>query len=91
MKNRFLRVLGLAFLLSISLWSCEDYLDVDPEFTQDADNYFNSPSDYNLALFGAYDLLQVSFTSFFIGDIASDHSISVLECVFDSQVFHQID
>jgi len=91
MTKRFLRVLGLAFLLSISLWSCEDYLDVDPEFTQDADNYFNSPSDYNLALIGAYDLLQGSFTSYWIGDIASDHSIAGGESVFDSQGLHEID
>ena len=91
MKNRFLRILGLATLLSISLWSCEKYLDVDPEFTQDADNYFNSENDYYLALIGAYDLLQGSFVSYWIGDIASDHAIAGGESVFDSQGLHEID
>jgi len=91
MKNRFFRILAIASLLSVSLWGCEEFLDVEPEFTQDAENYFNSPNDYNLALIGAYDLLQGSFTSYWIGDIASDHSIAGGESAFDTQGLHEID
>ena len=91
MKNRFFKVLAIASLLSLSLWGCEEFLDVEPEFTQDAENYFNSPNDYNLALIGAYDLLQGSFTSYWIGDIASDHSIAGGESTFDTQGLHEID
>jgi len=91
MKNRFLKILGLASLLTVSLCGCEEYLDVDPEFTQDADNYFNSAGDYYLALIGAYDLLQGSFTSYWVGEIASDHAIAGGEGVFDTQGLHEID
>lgn len=60
----------------MALLSCEKFLDVEPEFTQDAENYFLSPQDYELALIGAYDLLQTSFLTQWIGEIASGHSIA---------------
>ena len=60
MKNLFrTTILILTGLLTVV--SCDDYVNIDPEFTLDADNYFKSPSDYDKALTGAYDLLQTSY------------------------------
>lgn len=86
----FLSILaGLSALFSIT--ACEDQLDIDPEFAQDAENYFNTEQDYELALIGAYDLLQSSFLNLWIGEIASDNSIAGGESVTDTEGLHQID
>ena len=52
-------MLFVASLLLIP--GCDDFTDIDPQFTQDADNYFKAPADYERALTGAYDLLQTSY------------------------------
>ena len=39
--------------------ACKKFLDIDPPYTQDAENYFQNESEYLNALTGAYDLLQV--------------------------------
>lgn len=86
-------VLGLILLSVIGLSStgCKKFLDVDPPYTQDADNFFQTEEDYERALVGAYDLLQASFMSVWIGEIASDNTIAGGESVFDTQGLHQID
>lgn len=70
---------------------CDDYVDIDPLYSQNADNYFKSPSDYDKALTGTYDLLQTSYLSLWIGEIASDNAIAGGESVTDSEGLHQID
>ena len=74
-----------------SLTACEKFLDLEPPFSQDADNYFTEPSHYELALIGAYDLLQGSFINLWIGEIASDNAIAGGESVTDSQGLHEIE
>ncbi len=81
----------LSFLISGLNMSCKDYLDLEPEYAQDADNYFTSPEHYTLALTGAYDLLQGSFLNIWIGEIASDNSIAGGESVADSKGLHDIE
>ncbi len=83
----------LLFLISflISFSSCRKYLDVNPPYGQDAENYFQTPDDYERALVGAYDLLQSSFLSVWIGEIASDNTIAGGESVNDTEGLHQID
>ncbi len=80
-------ILGIS---SLSL-SCDDYVNIDPYYAQDADNYFLSPNDYEKALIGAYDLMQTSYLDMWIGEIASDNSIAGGESVTDSEGLHQID
>jgi hypothetical protein len=77
--------------IGLSLISCKKFLSVDPPYAQDAENYFQTPDDYDRALTGAYDMLQGSFLSLWIGEIASDNSIAGGESVNDSQGLHQID
>jgi hypothetical protein len=71
--------------------SCDDFVDIDPQYTQDRDNYFLSANDYQRALIGAYDLMQTSYLDLWIGEIASDNSIAGGESVTDTQGLHQID
>ena len=69
-------IFTLATLATIfMLPSCEKFLSVDPPYAQDAENFFQTPEDFERALVGAYDLLQGSFLSLWIGEIASDNAI----------------
>lgn len=70
---------------------CNKFLDLDPEYTQDAENYFTNEEDYERALTGAYDLLQGSYLTLWIGEIASDNSIAGGESVTDTEGLHEID
>lgn len=75
----------------IGITACEKFLDVEPKYQQDAENYFNNQQDYELALTGAYDLLQGTFVIHWIGEIASDNSIAGGESVTDTEGLHNID
>jgi len=82
---------GLLFTCCLIFSGCDKFLEVNPPYTQDAENYFQSPEDYEQALIGAYDLLQASFMSVWISEIASDNTIAGGESVNDTQGLHQID
>ena len=87
-KNSFLVLSVFACTL---FTGCEKFLNVTPPFTQDAENYFQTPADYEMALTGAYDLLQSTFMNVWISEIASDNTIAGGESVNDTQGLHQID
>ena len=89
-KLRFTTLLLLMGSVGFML-GCEEFTDIEPQYTQDADNFFNAPSDYQEALTAAYDPLQTSYLGFWIGEIASDNSIAGGESVTDSEGLHQID
>jgi starch-binding outer membrane protein, SusD/RagB family len=89
MKN-FLKI-SIVILSTFLITSCEDYVDVEPLQTLDAENFFKSKSDYDRALIGGYDLLQTSYLTLWLGEIASDNSIAGGESVTDSEGLHQID
>lgn len=88
--NKGLVVLAL-IMICTAPFGCKDFLAVEPPFTQDAENYFLTEEDYENALVGAYDLLQASFLSVWIGEIASDNTIAGGESVTDTEGLHQID
>jgi hypothetical protein len=88
---RSVKYLLVSILIILSSSSCEKFLSVDPEYTQDVENFFETKEDYERALVGAYDLLQGSFLTLWIGEIASDNSIAGGESVNDPQGLHQID
>jgi hypothetical protein len=90
MKNFFKTSIFVAATTFMSL-SCDNYVDIDPEYSIDADNFFKSPTDYERALTGAYDLMQTSYLDVWIGEIASDNSIAGGESVTDTEGLHQID
>lgn len=86
--NKFL---GFFMVISLFLGSCDDFLEVSPPYTQDAENFFLTQEDYERALVGCYDLLQASYLTVWVGEIASDNSIAGGESVTDTEGLHQID
>lgn len=85
-------ILSVFTVITFSLLNnCSKFLDLDPPYTQDAENFFNNEDDYLRALTGAYDLLQGMYVSYWIGDIASDNCIAGGESVTDTEGLHQID
>jgi hypothetical protein len=87
MKIKLYIIITLLFFGS----SCDDVLDIEPQYTQDAESFFKTPEDYERALIAAYDLLQTSYVDVFIGEIASDNSIAGGESVNDSRGLHEIE
>ena len=82
-------IILLAFIVSIS---CSDeFVDRDPVYSLDSENYFNTESDYNNALIAAYDMLQSSYVNVLLGEIASDNTLSGGESATDVPGFQQID
>jgi tetratricopeptide (TPR) repeat protein len=57
----------------------------------DAENYFNTESDYNNALIGAYDMLHSSYINVLMGEIASDNTLSGGEAATDTPGIQQVD
>ena len=90
MKTRSNSLVLFSFI-AMTIGSCENFLDVQPRYVQDAENYFNQPSDYEMALTAAYDLLQTSYLTQWIGEIASGNAIAGGESVTDTEGLHQIE
>ena len=82
-------ILALSLLITTS---CSDeFVDVDPVYSLDSENYFNSESDYNNALIGAYDMLHSSYINVLMGEIASDNTLSGGEAATDTPGIQQVD
>ena len=92
MKNTILKS-GILLLLLLGMnSSCSDnYTKIDPVYSIDSENYFNSETDYNNALIAAYDLLQSSYINVMLGEIASDNTLSGGESANDVIGIQQID
>ena len=86
------RLFLLVFITSAGFSACTDeFVDRDPVFTIDSENYFNSEADYYNALIGAYDLLQATYVNVLLGEIASDNTLCGGESATDVVGFQQID
>lgn len=78
-------------LIAFIAVSCsDDFVEVTSE-NESADNYFNSEEDYQLALIGAYDLLQATYLNVMIGEIASDNTLAGGENPSDVIGLQEID
>lgn len=91
MKSITIKLASALLVSTLVITGCNGFLDTDPLFTQDAENYFQNEDDYDRALIGAYDLLQASFMDVWVGEIASDNSIAGGESVTDTKGLHEID
>ncbi|WP_202928088.1 RagB/SusD family nutrient uptake outer membrane protein [Cyclobacterium salsum] len=78
-------------LLFGTMTACDSLLDIDPEFTQDAENFFNTEEDFDRAIIGVYDMMQPAYLNMWIGEIASDNAIAGGESVNDSRGLHEIE
>jgi starch-binding outer membrane protein, SusD/RagB family len=83
----------LLLLLSVNMTvSCSDeFINENPPYSIDSENYFNSETDYYNALVAAYDLLHSSYINVMLGEIASDNTLSGGESVNDVIGIQQID
>jgi tetratricopeptide (TPR) repeat protein len=91
MKKTTIKLTAIFSLAILVFAGCQKFLDINPLYTQDAENYFETPVDYERALTGAYDLLQSSFITVWIGEIASDNAIAGGESVTDTEGLHEIE
>ncbi len=92
MKKNIIKI-GLLLTVSLSIiTACSDeFVNEDPPYAIDSENYFNSKTDYENALIGAYDLLQSTYVNVLLGEIASDNTLSGGESATDVVGFQQID
>ncbi|MDT0553431.1 RagB/SusD family nutrient uptake outer membrane protein [Urechidicola vernalis] len=90
MKN--LKNILMCLVLSTLVFSCgDDFVDREPVYNIDSENYFNGETDYYNALIGAYDLLQASYVNVILGEIASNNSLCGGESANDVIGFQQVD
>ena len=89
--KKAIKIFSITLSFSVFSFGCSKFLELDPPYTQDAENFFQNESDYLRALTGAYDLLQGIYVSFWIGEIASDNTIAGGESVTDTEGLHQIE
>ncbi|TRO67520.1 RagB/SusD family nutrient uptake outer membrane protein [Christiangramia sabulilitoris] len=81
-------ILAFAFL---ALVGCsDDFVDV-PSEDENSEDYFNTPEEYDLALVGAYDLLQATYLNVMLGEIASDNTLAGGESATDVPGIQEID
>lgn len=88
MKNTYQWLLILVLGITTA---CDSLLDIDPEYTQDAENFFNTQEDFDRAIIGVYDMMQPAYLNIWIGEIASDNAIAGGESVNDSRGLHEIE
>lgn len=81
-------MLAFAFL---ALSGCsDDFVYVDSQ-DENSEDYFNTPEEYDLALVGAYDLLQSTYLNVMLGEIASDNTLAGGESATDVPGIQEID
>lgn len=83
--------LGLLLFTTLFVACTDSFVDREPVYSIDSENYFNSEDDYYKALIAAYDMLQSSYVNVLLGEIASDNTLSGGESANDVIGFQQID
>ena len=77
MKKYIYIAIASLTLFSTAVISCTDeFVERPVQYSIDSENYFNSKTDYENALIGAYDMLQSSFINVLMGEIASDNTFA---------------
>ncbi len=89
MKRLYTYLLFLS--TAVLLTNCEDFVDVDPLFSINSENFFNSQEDYELATIASYDLLQTTYLNSMLGEMASDNTLAGGENANDVPAFQEID
>lgn len=92
MKNNCIKYIGSFLLVALMCQSCsESFLDVEPINQINSENFFNSETDYQQALVGAYDMLQSSYINVLMGEMASDNTLCGGENANDVPGFQEVD
>jgi hypothetical protein len=90
-KNIISKYVILISLIVLSTSCTDDFIDRDPVYSIDSENYFNSEDDYYNALIGVYDILQSTYLNVILGEIASDNTLCGGESATDVIGWQQID
>jgi len=90
LKNNKSIIAGLVGIILIT-FSCTKYTELSPEYSIDSENYFNSESDYYMALIASYDMLQASYANVILGEIASNNTLCGGESPTDVIGWQQVD
>jgi len=92
MKKYILITIATIAIFSTTIISCSDeFVNREPIYSVGSENYFNSKTDYDNALIGAYDLLQSTFVNVLMGEIASDNTLAGGGNATDVPGYQQID
>ena len=92
MKKIIYIFLLTGMLFSTVFISCsDDFVAINPNYSIDSENYFNSKEDYEQALVATYDLLQSTYANALLGEIASDNTLAGGESPTDVIGWQQID
>lgn len=90
-KYIFITIASAALFTSVATSCSDDFVDRPVAYSIDSENYFNSKSDYDDALIGAYDLLQTTFVNVLMGEIASDNTFAGGNNPTDVIGYQQVD
>ena len=82
---------GVIAIVLITFSCNDDFVIISPEYSIDAENYFNSEEDYYNGLVGAYDLLQTTYVNAILGEIASNNTLCGGEDANDVIGWQQVD
>lgn len=91
MKTKLYTINWILAFAMLALSGCsDDFVYVDSR-DENSESYFNTPEEYDLALVGAYDLLQSTYLNVMLGEIASDNTLAGGESATDVPGIQEID
>ncbi len=91
MKKKIIIAVAAFSLLSLNLSCGDDFVERNPPYSIDSENYFNAEADYQQALIAVYDILQSTYQNVLLGEIASDNTLAGGESATDVPSFQQVD
>ena len=91
MKKKIITAIAAFSFLTINISCSSDFVERNPVYSIDSENYFNSQQDYEYALIAVYDILQSTYVNVLLGEIASDNTFAGGESATDVPGFQQID
>lgn len=92
MKNNSIKKIIAIIIVVFAYQSCtDDFIEREPEYSIDSENYFNSEADYQNGLIACYDLLQSTYVNVLLGEIASDNTLCGGGDANDVIGFQQVD
>jgi tetratricopeptide (TPR) repeat protein len=90
-KHIYIAITAVALFSLLTVSCSNEFVNRDPVYSIDSENYFNSKTDYENALVAAYDPLQSSYINVLLGEIASDNTLSGGESQTNEPGIQQID
>tara|TARA_R110001583_G_scaffold74134_1_gene205544 strand:+ start:9218 stop:10717 length:1500 start_codon:yes stop_codon:yes gene_type:complete len=90
-KYIYITITIVAVFSALTISCTDDFVERPVEYSIDSENYFNSESEYESALIGAYDLLQTTFVNVLMGEMASDNTLAGGNSPTDVPGYQQVD